>query len=169
MVRTKIQQTRIMKISSFQPIIAPIPRILILGTMPSVASLQASEYYGNPLNAFWKILSVLKGINCPTDYESKKQLIQDMDLALWDVCHTCVRPGSLDSSIRDEEPNLIKALLEAHPSIHTILLNGKTAEKLFRRHFKDIKKINTITLPSTSPAYTLGFDKKLEAWRAAIG
>jgi len=91
-----------------------------------------------------------------------------MNLALWDVCHTCIRPGSADSNIREEEPNRIEELLAAHPTIHTIIFNGKTAEKLFHRYLKIMDGIHSITLPSTSPAYTLPFEKKLEAWRVVL-
>jgi hypoxanthine-DNA glycosylase len=156
------------QIFSFPPIIGANPKVLVLGTMPSVASLRAREYYGNPLNAFWKIMSAIKGVDCPTDYEVKKQILKDMHITLWDVCHTCFRPGSADSDIRDEEPNDIKELLKANPSIEAIIFNGKTAEKLFRRHLKIIDGINKITLPSTSPAYTLPFEKKLETWQNTI-
>ncbi len=155
-------------ISSFPPIIALQPKILILGTMPSVTSLQDSEYYAHPGNTFWRIMSAIEGVDCPTDYEKKKQLIRNMGLALWDVCHTCIRPGSADSAISNEEPNQIKELLAAHPSIHTILFNGKTAEKLFYRHLKKIEGINMFAMPSTSPAYTLSFEKKLETWKSKL-
>lgn len=156
------------QIIGFPPVIGNQPKVLILGTMPSVASLRANEYYGNPLNAFWRILSSIKGIECPTEYEAKKRLIQEMNLALWDVCHTCIRPGSADSNIRDEEPNPIERLLAENASIKTIIFNGQTAEKLFFRYFKTIEGVNTVALPSTSPAYTLSFQKKLEAWKIGL-
>jgi double-stranded uracil-DNA glycosylase len=153
---------------SFFPIVGHAPKILILGTMPSVASLRRKEYYGNPLNAFWKMMAVIRGVECPTDYEAKKLLMIEMGLAVWDVCHTCIRSGSLDSAIREEEPNRIKELLAAYPTIHTILFNGQTAEKLFKRHFGTIDEVRTVTMPSTSPAYTLPFHKKVEAWKIEL-
>jgi len=157
-----------MQIHSFAPILSHQPKILILGTMPSAASLQAFEYYAFPGNVFWRIISTIYGVDCPTDYLKKKQLIVEMDLALWDVCHSCIRPGSADSDIKDEEPNPIKELLDSHPSIHTILFNGKTAEKLFHKHLKSIDGIQTNVMPSTSPAYTLSFEKKLKAWSSVL-
>jgi len=155
-------------ISSFPPIIAIQPKILILGTMPSATSLQACEYYAHPGNTFWRIMSAIEGVDCPTEYEKKKELIIKMGLAVWDVCHSCIRPGSADSDISNEVPNKINELLAAHPSIHTILYNGKTAEKLFYRHLKKIEGINMFAMPSTSPAYTMSFEKKLEVWKSQL-
>jgi len=196
-------------IVGFPPVFSANPRILILGTMPSVASLEAGQYYAHPANAFWKILSAIKGIDCPVDYEEKKQIVITLNLALWDVCHTCIRPGSADSAISQEESNGIAEFLAKHASIRTILFNGQTAEKLFRRHLNKTDKtgywlstqsnpilnaiipddlninkpsiqknvllnssirdaINTFTMPSTSPAYTLPFEKKLAVWYETI-
>ncbi|MCZ6797725.1 MAG: DNA-deoxyinosine glycosylase, partial [Gammaproteobacteria bacterium] len=36
------------RVHSFEPIVGRDPRILILGSMPGVMSLQAVEYYANP-------------------------------------------------------------------------------------------------------------------------
>jgi hypoxanthine-DNA glycosylase len=136
--------------------------------MPSVISLRNNEYYANPMNAFWKIIFAIKGTTTSSIYEERTRLIKEMDLALWDICHTCIRPGSADSDIHNEVANPIIALLAENPSIRTILFNGQAAQKLFFRHFKTIKNINLITLPSTSPAYTLPFQKKLEIWKSAF-
>ena len=86
-------------------------------------------------------------------------------IALWDVVHTCVRPGSLDSSIRDAEANDFQSLFVRCPGIAKILFNGAAAENLY------MKKLGAAPqgcawarMPSTSPAYTLSFERKLEAW-----
>lgn len=136
--------------------------------MPGVASLDAQEYYAHPRNAFWKIMTTLKGVECPSDYDEKKQLIRDMNIALWDVCHTCVRPGSLDSAIRYEEPNAIAELLKENPSIRTIIFNGQPAQKLFHKHLRTISKVEFVTMPSTSPTNTISYEKKLESWRLIL-
>jgi hypoxanthine-DNA glycosylase len=156
------------QITGFPPISGYEPEVLILGTMPGVASLMAQEYYAFQGNAFWKILSAIKGIKCPENYDEKKQLIIDIRIALWDVCYSCIRPGSADNDIHDEKPNQIFELLTENPTINSIFFNGQTAEKLFNRHFKKIEGIKTVTLPSTSPANTMSFIKKLEAWRIIV-
>ncbi len=156
------------KINSFHPLVGTSPRILVLGTMPSVKSLEAAEYYAHPRNAFWEIIASWGGMERPTDYSEKIRLIQQLNIALWDVCASCLREGSLDSAIRNEEPNDIPALLAQNPSIRAIAFNGQPAEKLFRRHFPELKTVTFHTLPSTSPANTLSLEKKRAAWHEAL-
>ena len=51
--------------------------------------------------------------------------------------------------------------------LEKILLNGGTAAALYRRHINGLD-IPTLRLPSTSPAYTIKYDEKKYAWRAAL-
>ena len=92
-------------------------------------------------------------------------MLLDGGIALWDVCRGCEREGSLDSNICNETPNAIDQLLNEHPNIQTLFFNGQNAERLFKRYFPEIWKLSRHhTLPSTSPAYTLPFEKKRDAW-----
>ena len=45
-----------MKSISFEPIINSESKILILGTMPGIASLKEHQYYAYKWNAFWPIM-----------------------------------------------------------------------------------------------------------------
>ncbi len=141
-------------------------RLLILGTMPSVESLRQQFYYAHPRNAFWPILAGVLGENLPATVEEKKDMLIRRRIALWDVCHSCVRPGSLDSDIRDVQPNDFGMLFACCPDIRKILFNGATAQKLFLQKVGvPPEGCESARMPSTSPAYTLKFEKKLSAWR----
>lgn len=146
---------------------APEARVMIVGSMPSVKSLSDAQYYAHPRNAFWPILFDIFGQTCTDDYEARKALIRKNHLALWDVAGICEREGSLDSNMRDVQYNDFASLYEACPQIHTVLCNGGTAHALFLKSgFAGDRRV--IRMPSTSPAYTMAYAKKLGAWRAAL-
>lgn len=156
-----------MKIYSFPYIATPNARILILGTMPGVKSLQQQQYYGHPQNNFWKILFAVFDTPFTTDYEARKNLILHNDIALWDVLQACVRPGSLDSAIAEEIPNDFTAFLKDHPHITHLFFNGQKAAHFFKRYATINDNYTLTTLPSTSPANAgKPFAAKLKEWEA---
>lgn len=144
-----------MQCVGFDPIVAAEPKLLILGTMPSVASLQADFYYAHPRNAFWPIMADYFQLPVET-IQQKRLLIEQSGLALWDVLQACERSGSLDTAIRQPVANAFTVLFQQYPSLKTVLLNGKTAEKLFKQAVLPKQplpdQLNIQTLPSTSPA-----------------
>ena len=152
---------------SFEPVCAEDALILILGTMPSVASLQQGFYYAHPRNAFWPILFDLMGEAYSEDIGARKRLLLGHRIALWDVARSAVRPGSLDSAIRQAEPNDIPGLLERCPGIRTVLLNGTTAHALYKKLLPPLL-VECALLPSTSPANTMAYAKKRAAWAEYI-
>lgn len=158
-----------MKKYSFPPISNPDATILILGTMPSVQSLAANQYYGNPRNAFWKIISTLFNTPFSTDYEQRKNLLLENRIALWDVLEVCVRPGSLDSAIEQEVPNNFNSFLKTHPNIKHIYFNGQKAAAYFKKYIKLENDYQLTTLPSTSPAHAgKSFEMKLKEWSVIL-
>lgn len=157
------------RIASFDPVAAPDARVLILGTMPSVESLRQSFYYAHPRNAFWPMLARILSEPEPTSVEEKKALLLRHRIALWDVAQSCVRPGSLDSAIRDALPNDVPGLLKRCPEIQAILFNGATAQNLYRKLIGDVPAgLRSVRMPSTSPAYTLKFEAKRAAWQKEL-
>lgn len=154
-----------MKIYSFPPISNKDAKILILGTMPGIASLELNQYYGHPRNAFWKLLFEIFEEQFSTDYEIRKKMVLKNNIAIWDVLQACVREGSLDSAIEQEIPNDFTTFLTEHSNIDTIVFNGQKAAKFFQKYVKVSNAIQCVTLPSTSPANAgISFDKKLEEW-----
>ena len=152
-------------IEGFDPIIGVNPKYLILGSAPSVISLERFEYYGNKNNSFWFIISSLFNEPAFNSYKEKTEFIENHNIILWDVVKTCFRKGSLDSEIKDVEANNIKELLIKYPTIEKVGFNGKMAEKLYKKHINYYPaNISFKSLPSTSPAYTLKVSEKLKRW-----
>ena len=157
------------KCKSFSPNINNDSKILVLGSMPGVKSLDEQQYYAHPQNRFWKLMGkICNEDNLQNlDYETKLQVLLANKIALWDVIQTCNRTGSLDSNIQNEKPNKIIQLLKEFPNIHTICLNGNKSYTAFKKHFPELlKQYKCYKLPSTSPAnarYCL--EKLYEEWK----
>lgn len=161
-------------VSSFPPIVGPRPRVLVLGSMPGVASLRAGQYYAHPHNAFWPILGELLGASPQLDYPRRCRVLAKRGIAVWDVLHSCVRPGSLDSDIAPEGlvANDFAAFYKAHPTVGAVFCNGGKALSCYRRHVLPqltgaAAALPVMQLPSTSPAHaSQSFAEKLRHWRA---
>ena len=160
------------RIKGLPPLCGEHSRILILGSMPSVASLEKQQYYGHPRNAFWPIMAELLGFEKNLSYRENARRVTEHGIAIWDVIGECVRPGSLDSAIvrGSERINPIPDFLGTRPTIHTLALNGGTADRFFRRYCLpdlDAQALRILSLPSTSPANArMSFAEKCERWRA---
>ena len=152
-------------IHSFPPFVNATTEILILGTMPGIASLEKQEYYAHPRNHFWKIIyTLLNSLPIAENFEEKISLLQNHKIGLWDVLENCERKGSLDIHIKNHKENDFEMLLEEFSGITKIVFNGKESHKYFLKKFGQIKGITYYVMPSTSPANTMSFEKKLEIW-----
>ena len=140
-----------MRISGLKPFINEGSRILILGSMPSIASLQDGFYYAHPQNRMWKIIAAIAGVDELKTIEERKQAALKLHLAFFDVIESCEREGSLDSNIKAVKPNDINSLLLRYPKIKRVITNGNKAKDLFLTYNHDCKA-EIIHLPSTSPA-----------------
>ncbi len=155
------------------PIVNPIARTLILGTLPGEESLRRQQYYGHPQNHFWPVIASLARVSLPSDYPSRVALLRESGFALWDVLLAAERIGSLDSAIRNATPNDFASFFRANPRIGTIAFNGQKAHALFRQHVARNEQVWTsnfrmLILPSTSPAYVKPLGEKTELWRLAL-
>ena len=155
-------------LKSFEPLINNSSKVLILGSMPGIKSLEAQEYYAHPQNRFWKIMAVL--CNYPNldkkDYKVKTKTLLDNKFALWDTIKSCYRDGSLDSNIQNIKQTDIKSLLKKYPNIKKICCNGAKSYSLFKKFSNDIPSdIQVLAMPSTSPANAkFTFEKLLKEW-----
>jgi len=161
-----------MQKSGFKPVVAGKPKVLILGSMPSEASLAQQQYYAYAHNAFWPIMAELFGFAVELDYVKRTKELTKNRIALWDVIEQCKREGSLDTSIQSESiiVNDFKSLFAKYHSIQHVIFNGQKAQQEFRRRvlteLSEFKPdLKYYVMPSTSPANArLRFADKLQAW-----
>ncbi len=150
------------------PIYDDHSKILILGSFPSVRSRESGFYYGHPQNRFWRVLAAIFGGDLPETAEDKRAFLLKNGIALWDVLASCEIKGSSDASIREEVPNDVGKLLERAP-IERIFVNGKTAEKYYKKHLEKPLGRACRVLPSTSPANAaMSLDRLINAWREIL-
>lgn len=158
---------------STSPVLAGLPPILdaevetlILGSFPSPASLAAGQYYAHRQNQFWRLMgALLQEPLADLDYAEKQRSLLQHRIGVWDVYRSCVREGALDSAIRLAEANDFSRLESQTPRLRRVVFNGKTSGR-FEAMFRE-RGYDTRVLPSTSPAYTLAFDEKVDRWRTA--
>lgn len=156
----------------FPPIARADARVLILGSLPSRASLRAQEYYAHPRNAFWTLMRTIAGAD--GDYAARCEALEARGIAVWDVLSSSVRPGSLDADIDLDtaQPNDFERFFAEHADLRLVCFNGRKAESLFRRLVQprlSAANVETACLPSTSPAHaSLSVAAKLATWRGII-
>lgn len=152
----------------FPPFYAPDSRVLILGSFPSVKSREEGFYYGNPRNAFWRILASFFGCDMPKSVEEKKSFLTNNRVALWDIVTKCNIKGSSDSTITDCEVANLREIF-TNSDINAIIINGGKAYSIFVKNYKDIA-VPVYRAPSTSPANTRRCDDEwFTALRKAFG
>ena len=151
--------------TGFAPVVDASTRLLILGSLPGDASLQAGQYYGHPQNAFWRLTGGVIGRDLVAlSYEERLEALRAAGVGLWDVIVRAHRPGSLDADIRDAEPADLRRLIAGLPEIRAVAFNGGTAAKTGRRLMAGVEGVALIDLPSSSPAHTLAYADKAARW-----
>lgn len=142
--------------------------ILILGSFPSVKSREQMFFYGHPQNRFWKVIAAVFDEKVPETVPEKKAFLKKNHIALWDVIGSCDIEGSADSSIENVVANDISVILN-NAKIRGIFVNGKTAEKYYKKYIEPQTGIQALCLPSTSPANAAwSVDKLVKHWSEAI-
>ncbi len=159
-------------LTGLAPLVSSQTRLLILGSFPGVASLQAQQYYGHPQNQFWRVLSAILGNiypfspwdSCANSYQIRSEWLLSKKLGVWDVYATCEREGSLDSNIRLPVLNDFSILKTLCPDLQAIAHNGGESFK-HAKHTQNLG-VPVFRLPSTSPANaSWSFERKVAAWR----
>ena len=141
-----------------QHIIHPIPpffdaesNILILGSFPSVKSREQMFFYGHPQNRYWKVIAAVFDDTVPVT-----------------IPGSCDIEGSSDSSIKNVSANDLAQILY-NSKVERIFVNGKTAEKYYKKFTESVIGIKATCLPSTSPANaTCSLEQLIGIWKEKI-
>lgn len=165
------------RVNAFPPLVGARPRLLILGSLPGVASLRAGEYYAHPRNQFWPFMAALFGVPPEAPYARRVAALRAAGVCVWDVLAEATRPGSGDADIEAATARAhdVRGLLLRHRSIALVAFNGGAACRLYRRLVQPtltpgrLATLRFVTLPSTSPAHAaLGPAAKLRRWRTLL-
>ena len=71
----------------------------------------AEQYHANPGNDFWRLIGAVLNLTADgLSYKDKLELLKANRIELWDAYHACVRPGSMDSDITEQELTDFEAL-----------------------------------------------------------
>jgi hypoxanthine-DNA glycosylase len=151
--------------ASFAPVTDARTRVLVLGSLPGEMSLRRGQYYANPQNQFWRLMQAVLGVELAAlPYEARLYALTAAGVGLWDVIHSAERRGSLDGAIRAHRTNALADLVAGLPELRAVAFNGGKALAIGRRTLAEQTRLELVPLPSSSPAYTTPFERKLERW-----
>lgn len=158
------------RLRGLAPVFDAQARLLVLGSFPGVASLQAAQYYAHPRNAFWPLMGQLlaQAELASRPYAERLDVLRQHHVALWDAVAACRREGSLDTAIEAAEPSDLAGLVARLPSLRAIACNGALAHKQTLLALGE-PGLPVLRLPSTSPAHAgLSLADKIAAWQAGL-
>lgn len=143
-----------------------------MGSLPGRVSLSQAQYYAQPQNTFWRIMGALFGAGPHLGYQTRLRILQQRHLAVWDVCASARRFGSLDAAIDRKSlvVNDFAGFFVAHPRIEAVAFNGAMAATVYVRSVLPTlagppSGLPLLRLPSTSPAHaSMNYADKLTAW-----
>lgn len=157
---------------TFGPVYDNESKVLILGSFPSVKSRETGFYYGHTQNRFWKVIAAILNCKVPQTIDSKKVMLLQNHIALWDVVKSCNIEGSSDSSINCVIFNDIGSLVRK-TNIKAVFANGGKAWALLEKYYATLPKLadkmHLQQFPSTSPANAAwNIERLLSVWQPAI-
>lgn len=153
--------------SAFAPVVAPHTRLLILGSLPGEASLQAQRYYAHPANRFWHLIGAVIGQpDLPAQpYDQRLASLLAAGVGLWDTVRSARRKGSLDTALRSVDPAPLADLAATLPALRAVGFNGATAARIGMRQLATRPDLALVQLPSSSAAYCrIGPAEKQGQW-----
>ncbi len=125
-------------------------------------------FYGHPQNRYWKVIAAVFDDSVPVTVPEKKAFLAKHRIAMWDVIGSCDIEGSSDSSIKNVSANDLSQILY-NSKVERIFVNGKTAEKYYKKYTEPVTGIKAVCLPSTSPANAMcSLEQLISIWKENI-
>ena len=152
--------------SSFAAVVDARTRVVVLGSLPGDASLEARRYYAGKTNQFWRLIGgVLRRDLVAMPYDARLEALLAGGIGLWDVVASAERAGSSDSAIRKAAPNGLQAFADDWPGLRALAFNGGKPAAIGRAQMDRDCRVKLLDLPSSSGANTHStFAEKLMAW-----
>lgn len=154
------------------PLWTPETHTLFIGTLPGEKSLERGQYYANPTNQFWQLLTEVNG-PCPVDYQERIQWLFQHGYGLWDVLSHADRQGSADADIQNPVANDFTRLEQELPSLQRLCFTSQKAAFLFDSLVPPsdyLTRVEKIILPSPSAAYaSISLMQKGKIWKMYLG
>lgn len=120
-------------------------KTLVLGSFPPHQSKHSFPfYYPNKQNRFWKVVSVIAGIELVANLsdtdkaiEERKTIMRKLSMGIHDIALKIKRKNnsSLDSNIEIVEFQDIMAIINNHPELEQIVLLGFSAKNSAAQNF----------------------------------
>ena len=161
--------------------------MLFLGSFPPQEHRWCMPfYYPNWINDFWRIMGLIRFGDrahfCVPgqkrfDESAIREFCADAGLAFYDTAREVrrLRDNASDAFLEVVTPTDIPALLARIPSCHTLVTTGEKASQIVAQTFGcqvppvggyvDVSSLRFWRMPSTSRAYPLPLEKKVEAYR----
>lgn len=148
---------------SLKPFLPEGAKILILGSLPSIATRKANFYYAHKTNRFYKALAGVFKEEEPVGTEERKEFLTRHHIALYDTIYECDIKASSDSSIKNavSTKDTIEKIRSQY-DIKAVFTTGSLADKIYK---KDIGTDN-IPLPSPSAANAqMSLEKLIDSYK----
>jgi G:T/U mismatch-specific DNA glycosylase len=149
------------------PIINKNIEILILGTYPGELSLERGEYYADPRNKFWSLISLATGEDFEVmSYDKKKNNLLKHGIGIWDVFKSVNREGGADRNINVDMAvfNDFIKLRQNCLKLKAVYFNGRKAEEFGKNIIKELE-IETGILLSSSGANNGYLEERRRQWK----
>lgn len=147
---------------SLKPFLPKEAHILILGSLPSIATRKANFYYAHKTNRFYKILSSVFQEEEPKTIEERKIFLSKHKIALYDSIYECDIHASSDASIKNvvSSKQILDKIRMEYP-IKAVFTTGKASNDVYRKYIGN----DNIALPSPSAANaSMSLEKLVKAY-----